>query len=475
MTKLSDFYLHPAKVFLVLALFFGLIFLFLTPPYQVSDEDNHFYRAYQLSELGIVGHKNQLGAGGTLPRSLLETKNSFDYLAQEKTHKLNFNLVRTGLTRPLERQDKTPINFPNTVLYPPVPYIPAAFGIAVLRQFDAPPLVLMYTARLLTFIAWLLLTYMAIKITPKGKWVFCVLALMPMSLFTGASLSADALTNGLSFLAVALFFRYAMTKDLLTRRDYLILLGTSAGLMLSKSPYFILALLYLLLPRAKFKSLKNYYLFAGSLALGMLLMFVVWGHVTKGLYTNYRVTYDLVNGQLIHAHQQASFILHKPLSYLAAIYNSYFTGVGDARIMGYVGMLGWLTFLPLWFVIFNFGLIATALGWMPDDEQKNLVKLKNWQKLLIASVGVVTILAFTTLAYLTYTPVGKSIVDGIQGRYFIPISVLLVAFFGFKSKAKTPEYQKLCKLMTLGMALMLVSSVVVIVLRYYVHSGPRTL
>ena len=469
-SEISGRYLSPIKVFVVFALVFGIIFIFLTPPYQVSDEDNHFYRAYQLSELQLRGNKTQVGPGDTLPRRLLDTKNSFDYLAQQPTHKVDYDLVKAGLSRPLDSKDKVPIGFPNTVIYPPAPYVPSAIAIGILRHFEPPPLLLMYAARLCTFAAWFLLIYASIKITPVGKWAFCVFALMPMSLFTGASVSADAVTNGLSFLAVALFFRYAMTKDSLIRKDYLALFGVSAGLALCKPPYFLLAFLFLLLPIAKFKSKKRYLQFAGSLVLIILVMLVGWAFVTKGLYANYRITYDLANGQLIHAHQQAALIIHQPFEYIATLYNTYFTGQGDARAVGFIGMLGWLAFLPFWSVLLGYGLIVVSLGWLGGEEEKNLVPLARWRKLLIAAIGIAGILAFSTLAYLTYTPLGKSSIDGIQGRYFIPLSVLLVAFFATKLRPKTLQLRKLSFWTTVGLGVMLVSSIIVIIFRYYVHS-----
>ena len=40
----------PQKVFLFLGGFFGIIFLLITPPFQVPDEFQHFLQAYNLSE-----------------------------------------------------------------------------------------------------------------------------------------------------------------------------------------------------------------------------------------------------------------------------------------------------------------------------------------------------------------------------------------------------------------------------------------
>lgn len=41
--------LNAAKSFLFIFLLFGTLMVFLTPPFQVPDEINHFYRAWQVS------------------------------------------------------------------------------------------------------------------------------------------------------------------------------------------------------------------------------------------------------------------------------------------------------------------------------------------------------------------------------------------------------------------------------------------
>jgi hypothetical protein len=39
----------PASVFAWVALLIGALLVALTPPFQVPDEPNHFYRAYQVA------------------------------------------------------------------------------------------------------------------------------------------------------------------------------------------------------------------------------------------------------------------------------------------------------------------------------------------------------------------------------------------------------------------------------------------
>jgi hypothetical protein len=62
--------LQPEKVFLWLGGFFGLLFLFLTPPMQVPDEPAHFLRAWQISEGNLFADREDNRVGGWMPLSL---------------------------------------------------------------------------------------------------------------------------------------------------------------------------------------------------------------------------------------------------------------------------------------------------------------------------------------------------------------------------------------------------------------------
>ena len=67
------FYLNkiaPQRFFLLTALTFGLLVIFITPPFQVPDEINHFYRAWQLSEGQFLPVKNDARVGGFIPKSV---------------------------------------------------------------------------------------------------------------------------------------------------------------------------------------------------------------------------------------------------------------------------------------------------------------------------------------------------------------------------------------------------------------------
>src|SRR5262245_49371142 len=81
--------LTPENAFALMALPFGLMFLLLTPPFQVPDEAQHFYRAFHLSEFGFRGvsvnveERNGTAVrfyGALLPKSLAATVDQSDLM-----------------------------------------------------------------------------------------------------------------------------------------------------------------------------------------------------------------------------------------------------------------------------------------------------------------------------------------------------------------------------------------------------------
>src|SRR5579859_4049749 len=78
-----------AKIFLAIFLFFGLLFVFITPPIYTVDESTHFYRAYQVSTFHFIPHNVGAESGGPIPsgitafvaNSLLGPMQKYSYLS----------------------------------------------------------------------------------------------------------------------------------------------------------------------------------------------------------------------------------------------------------------------------------------------------------------------------------------------------------------------------------------------------------
>lgn len=420
-----EFYLSAPKVFLFFAISWGVLMVFLTPAFMVPDEPNHFYRAYQVSELNFIPEVDNNRLGGVLPKSLVDLQLKI-WETNGINPKVDKVLFNDCLSISLNPEEKTFIFFPNTSLYSPVSYIPQAIGISIGKIIGAPPLVLVYLGRLFNLAFWILLIYLALIIIPTYKWLFLLLALLPMSISQSASLSADVMVNGLSFLLIAIIFNLAFTlKAKLGIKELIILVIIAVFLTLSKSIYFFLILLYFIIPVIKARTTRSYIIYSIVLILctfiTLTLSSLIISHLTHQI-TPIEIFYgDHPTVPKINPDKQIQFILSDIGGFVKMVIKS-FIWYRNMAYKSFIGIFGWMNVLlyPKYYPFAIFVLIVAALL-----ESKKEITINLFQKLimLISFVGIIFIFSFTM--YLSWTEVGGEMVSNLQGRYFIPIVPLL--------------------------------------------------
>ena len=415
--------LAPRRAFAVLAPLFGLLYVLATPPFQSPDEPQHFYRAYQISELGFIGRKSadtpEPGAGGVLPRSL---KVVADLVMADVPHNIRRYVdpeaVKAALRIPLQPDDREFLEFSTDVLYSPVPYAPQAAAIGLGRLFHAPPLVLLYLARVFNLAAWLLLVAAALRLTPVFRWVFLVLALAPMSIAQAASASADALTNGAAYLLIAAVFEAVFAPGaVLDRARLLRLAALTLAVALSKPVYALLPFLVLLVPAARYEAPKKLRVAAAAIPFLGGAAAAAWSAAVSSL------SVPLRSG--VSSSGQIHFILAHPGRFLSAIRAMVAAHFGD-HVHEFVGQLGWLDVaLPAALILLF--LVVLALAALADKNEK--IEVRWPPRALGLIITAVSAAAIVTAIYIVWNPVGAAGIEGVQGRYFIPFGPLILLLF----------------------------------------------
>lgn len=404
--------IRPELIFLVLGLVFGMIFLLVTPPFQVSDETSHFFKAYDISE----GHIFPGSIYAYFPQSVVSTMIEFSYLQGNPNQKVNTNDIIFYLNQPLNPNKKSYIDISNVVIYPPIPYLASAFVMFICKLFNLSPLILMYFGRIINLLLWAILVYFAIKITPIHKWVFLLLALMPMTLFQAASLSADSLNIGLSFLAIAMFLNFSLVKEKINSKDILILFFLILALILSKQGYALLLLLFFMIPLDKFENNRKRLFSFTFIGLPSLIIVSMWNFFFKNQYIPH-------TNELISTSGQISFILSNPFNFMHISINNLYSH--SFYIYSFVGTFGWMdTPLPE-FMVYLYILVLLSISLI----DKNELKLNLKQRIIPLTIFSIISILILFFEFITFTTVGNDQIYGIQGRYFIPIAPLLFLLF----------------------------------------------
>ena len=116
-------------------------------------------------------------------------------------------------------------------------------------------------------------------------------------------------------------------------------------------------------------------------------------------------------------------------------------------MMQFAGVLGWLNvILPKWFypAYSVLLLVGTIFGKLP---------LPLRQRLLMLSGVTVAFLAVSLNLYVTWTPVGAPIIEGIQGRYLILLAMMIFIHFSCADSLRRENTLAVIAVMTSGIVM----------------------
>jgi uncharacterized membrane protein len=181
---------------------------------------------------------------------------------------------------------------------------------------------------------------------------------------------------------------------------------------LAKPCYLLLGLLIFLIPAERFPSRRSHrrflLLFYGSALVALL----GWSWLAAPFYVSFHPD-PAVNTQ-----QQLQFVLENPLRFLRVSVTDYWGNSASYRHM-FIGTLGWLDiYLPRRLLELYAGLLLVAA--LVDGS--NSLRLGARSRLLLYLILVAGLTAISLSLYAGWTPVGAATVEGIQGRYFIPLA-----------------------------------------------------
>jgi hypothetical protein len=399
--------LSPAAIFLAVALPAGLLLVVLTPPFQVPDESAHLFRAFQMAEGTFRAGSDGAVPGAELPVSLVRAADAFPPHLPAMTRGDLLARVKRGLAEPLAPRERRFFPLVSTI-YSPVPYLPAAAVIAAGKAASWSPLGLLYAGRLATLLAATILHALALRVAPVFRWPLALLALTPMISFQRSGVTADSVTNALAFLFFALVLRLAAADTAPPPRPLAVLvLATTAALALCKGYAVLLPLLLVVpaRPRAGRRLAWTALLLGAVLAAG-------WSLARRGVPVPPRLDVPVDSGG------QLRTLLHEPGRFLAAAATEVATH-GARNVREFLGQLGWLDVrIPAALLLVP----AAALLLLVLADASAPLRLARWWRIGLLAVLGAGALSIALAMYVLHTPAGARGIEGIQGRYFIPLA-----------------------------------------------------
>lgn len=406
-------YIFKAKVhviFLAVAIPFGLVYSLLMSPGVIPDEAAHIDMAYRFSNqwLGI----SDIGDAAIKYRVTdVENWHLTSIPGAEHYQKL--------LSTPFwatEGTENSALVAAKTANAYALLYAPSAAGVTFARLIHLGTIPMFYMGRLFNFIVFLVGVFFAIKLAPVGKNIFFVSALLPMTMHQAFSFSYDSIMIGGMFLLIALYLKAIYEEETFRLRDKLLTLLMSVILLPGKAIYVFVTMLALLIPKRRFGGMKKKIIYLGALFLltGMAYMVVNLSAIStlmSGVQPAEHVGQSFTMGDLIANPLRTVFIFINTIMYNGSYYVK--TLVGER--------MGWLQiYIPTVFVLLALGISGVAF--LHDTAEAYIDRSKSMaHRLLYFSIfGLVALAAMFTML-LAYTKFGSEIIDGVQGRYFIPV------------------------------------------------------
>ncbi len=371
----------------------GLAFVFITPPFEVSDEVFHFYRPVVIAQGQLLPQRRGEPDAAMVPVGLKTLV--FVMLTQRTGEHYSAAQMREAAAIPLQPDVAKPIRFPSW--YTPLVYVPQTIAAVAGRLFALSPLIILYLGRLLNLACALALIGIAMKVAPAQAGVFAAAALLPMTLSQFASLSADALTIALAFV---------LTAMLLAERVSAGAVVVAFVMALCKPGYFLIALL-VLTTRAR-PALKAAVI--GAAAGGTALAF---GYAHLAWYVQRM-------GDPIDPGAQLCCMLSNPSLFVRAVVNDLGANT-RSHLEELVGRFGAVQQIHLPFTITMVEAVILLLAGLTTAP------LPWRRRVLGAAIVAATCFGIILSQYLTWSFACSDVLQGLQGRYALPLLPLALA------------------------------------------------
>ncbi len=416
---------RPVASFLVLSLVFGMAMAALDPPLRGHDEPAHVLRAYGIARGEILTVSDAEGRRGLhLPAAFTRDFTLFFKEVEKGTRAFDFRRTFAEHARRPPEAVHAPdvfVLYSGSEAYTPAAYLPHVAAVWVARLLGLDFLPMLYLMRIAGVVFTTLLIALAVRVTPRLKWAFVLIGLLPAALYGRAIVSADGAALAYVLLTAGLALR-ALTRApgwrLHTRAAVLFLC------ILTKPSQVAFALVILLKP---WQRLRRGVAAAALLALPGIVATLVWVTVAGTDVGTWRI----IGGTGVPAEQfslgwKIAFMLENPWHFPAAM-AATLTAEAAGLWRQLIGVLGWLDVkLATWVYVFVSGCLALVACEKLDRDA-----VTRWRLALVSLflIGVYTTLVFLIL-FITWTPPTIDVVWGVQGRYFVvvlPFAALAVA------------------------------------------------
>ncbi len=407
------------KAFAAAALIMGVIMSLVIGLDTVPDEPSHIDTAYAVSN-ELMGVEESTRPGYIYKRACdidmaAEEKQSLNAYSYERLYRQLF--TRAGDEELVECAVRSNLNNAGKIYY-----LPQALGITAGRLLGLGMMPTMMLGRLFSLIAYILITYFAVRKLPVGKLSLFLIATSPITLQQAASFSYDGMINAVAFLYVS-YCIYAIYSDsCLKEWDMLALVVTGCMVADVKGGVYVALCLLPLAAVWIRKGLGSRQKWSMA-ALSGVMLFAFVGKRFASIVGRFMTVQGTVTGGAASTEIYTfGYLLKHPLYFIGMFVNTFYKQ-GDSYLRNLLGgNLGWREVNLNWTVIFGF-LLVVLLSCVATEQEKQIGVR---DKICFGGISFAAFCCVELSMLLVWTPVTYQYITGVQGRYFLPFFLLIL-------------------------------------------------
>ena len=452
------------KIYPVVMLIFGLGYMYVFPAMSAPDEIAHFISAYKISNK-MLGKQATVKDGHVIIRAQdlwiedVDGEYTFDkgkseeekvLIPEEGSHgkiissKLEETSYKVFYGKGDSRNNNTYISFSGQnyekaqSLHAPVNTIPSVYflpatGITVARIMGLNSIYLVLFGRMANLILFILFGTLGIYFLPKFKEFIFLVSLLPTTIELAASYSYDAVMISSMIFFVSYVFFLAHEKEEFDIKD-LVIISLIAGLVLPcKMVYFPMLLMLFSIPLYKFKfrgkvdgkiKKENIAFFLTSAVVVLLSWVFAMYLVNRSTVVGYSTSNTSSLEWAGEESYTIGYLLHNKLKAVKLFYNTLLLQLEyyhKTMFGAYLGHADDVVGIPyIGFLVLNIGMIFSVFG--EAKEKQLLVKER-----VLTGISIFFVIFLVLLSMLiAWTPISSEFIEGVSGRYFIPVLLPLL-------------------------------------------------
>ncbi len=324
-------------------------------------------------------------------------------------------------------------------------YFPGVLGITLGRILHLNAMGSVLLAKLFCLTFYIIVCYLAIRITPFLKEGFAVAALIPMNLYQAAGITYDAVITPIVYFVLAIVLKGKESK--IGKKEWAGLLLSSMILGSCKGGIYIPILLLMAFMHSELNGGKRFKIGACLtcwLLAGATMLFHFKREISSFFYRTEAKTQILLasgaaeNMSWVTDGQIPKFSLRylftNPFGFVQMLIRTIMKRA-DYYLGSMIGnRMAWTEDETSWVIIIFFLMILVlATAWNTREQVK---EIKTGERVLTGLLLIGEFVGFHAIM-LVETQANQNIIFGVQGRYFLPLLPLLMFTLFSKNRMKT--------------------------------------